>query len=231
MVAILEKYLHKNNYFRLTKADVKLQLISHPDYPSLKSITDTLDYFGIDNIAVNVPIESLGELPNSFLALLSHQENNSNTLVTKRRGKIVLQFEDGHLKTVSEEKFKEIWTGNIIAVEGAAEKRNVSIESSSVFIFLAVFGFLFLQIVSFNIPSFLLSLLSLAGLYLGYLIVSEEMGIHNKTVARVCRAVSKSSSCSEVIQAADSKLFGIALSDLCVVFFAAYLLTTSLLGC
>lgn len=230
MIVILEKYLHANNYFRIPKADLKLQLISHPDYPSLKSITDTLDYFGIANIAVNVPKEALEELPASFLALLNHQENDDCAWVTKIKNKIVLQFEDGHKKSLVENEFKAAWTGSIIAIEEVTDKKKVAIESSGVLIFLLLSAFLLLQAVSFSFSSLILSLLSLAGIYLSYLIVNEEMGIHNKTVARVCRAVSKNSTCSDVIAAANSKLFGISLSDVCVIFFTSYLLTIALLG-
>lgn len=231
MISILEKYLQTNNYFRIPKTDLKLQLISHPDYPSLKSITDTLDYFGIDNIAINAPKEALEQLPTSFLALLNHHENNSGVMVTKRNNKIILHFEDGHKKSLSENEFKEVWTGSIMAIEEATDKKKVALEHSSVLIFLLVSAFLLLQTVSFNLFSFVLSILSLAGIGLSYFIVNEEMGIHNKTVAKVCRAVSKTSTCSEVIKTASSKLFDtIALSDVCVVFFTSCFLTFSLFG-
>ena len=169
MIAILEKYLHKNNYFHLAKADVKLQLLSHPDYPSLKAITDTLDYFGVANIAINAPKEALDQLPVSFLALLNTQQSDSGVMATKKKNKIALHFEDGHRKILSEHEFKEIWTGDTVVIEEALYKEKSINYGSGVLVFLLVSVFAMLQAVSFSWPSFILSLLSLAGLYLSYL--------------------------------------------------------------
>ena len=55
----------------VSKTYLKQQLLSHPDYPSLLSITDTLNELGIDNAAVQVEKEQLGEITTPFLAHLN----------------------------------------------------------------------------------------------------------------------------------------------------------------
>ena len=81
LVKILQSYLKKEGY-SINLDDFKLQLLSNPSYPSVKSITDTLDYFGVENIAANVPKDALNQLPNFFLAILSNfqQFRQSSTI-------------------------------------------------------------------------------------------------------------------------------------------------------
>ncbi len=39
---------------------------SHPNYPSLLAITDSLTFIGIENIAAKVPFQHIEKLPNIF---------------------------------------------------------------------------------------------------------------------------------------------------------------------
>lgn len=79
LIKILQNYLKKENY-NIDRNDFKLQLLSNQSYPSVKSITDTLDYFNIENIAINVPKDALDQLPDFFLAILN---NNLSTTITQ----------------------------------------------------------------------------------------------------------------------------------------------------
>ena len=49
MEQIILSLLTNNSYLDINRELLNLQLLSHPDYPSLKAITDTLDYFEIEN--------------------------------------------------------------------------------------------------------------------------------------------------------------------------------------
>ena len=63
--------------------DLNLHLASHPEYPSLRSITDTLDYFDINNIAARVDKSSLSQLPRMFLAHLKGEVHMDFALVQR----------------------------------------------------------------------------------------------------------------------------------------------------
>jgi hypothetical protein len=54
----------------VSKSYLKQQLQSHPDYPSLLSITDTLNELCIDNTAIQIEKEILPEIPTPFIAHL-----------------------------------------------------------------------------------------------------------------------------------------------------------------
>lgn len=65
---LILKLPHRSNVYSVKRQDLHLQLLSHNEYLSLKSITDTQDYFGTENIAANIPKDILSQLPNYLLA-------------------------------------------------------------------------------------------------------------------------------------------------------------------
>lgn len=127
---VIYNYLKISGY-SVDKDDLNLQLISNPDYPSVKSITDTLDYFGIDNLTATVPKDSIEQLPDSFLAVVNKNKPHSIALLDRKKQKISLLLEDGSKQNVPVNTFKVMWEGIIIAVE----KNNVKLKlnTSSIF--------------------------------------------------------------------------------------------------
>lgn len=70
IAGIANKYLKSANY-NIENKTFEFQLETHPDYPSIKSISDTFDYFGIENLIAKVPKEILHKLPKFFIALFN----------------------------------------------------------------------------------------------------------------------------------------------------------------
>ena len=71
----LFQYLEKED-INIDKTEFEYQIQSHPDYPSLLSIADTLSFFNIDNGALRVDVSEIDLLPSRFIALLSEENNN-----------------------------------------------------------------------------------------------------------------------------------------------------------
>ena len=90
MIKLVDKYLDLNNFLNAKKEFEDL-FLSHPNYPSLFAITDSLNILSIDNIVIKVPKEQLHELPNSFLAIF----NNDLVLVDKTESSVVIETEKG----------------------------------------------------------------------------------------------------------------------------------------
>lgn len=67
--------LLRNNGIRVNKLKLEFQLLSHPSYPSLNSITGVLDRFAIENYALDIPkgMNLLNPLPNYFLTVVKRQ--------------------------------------------------------------------------------------------------------------------------------------------------------------
>lgn len=70
MQGIVIKYLSRLSYNSYIK-EFEEAYFSHPNFPSLLAITDSLSNNTIENIAANVPFKHIDELPNLFLTELT----------------------------------------------------------------------------------------------------------------------------------------------------------------
>ncbi|WP_298516912.1 vitamin K epoxide reductase family protein [uncultured Kordia sp.] len=231
MEHIILSLLTNNSYLDVNRELLNLQLLSHPDYPSLKAITDTLDYFEIENLAATVPKEALDQMPNCFLALVSGEKGDEVVLVEKKRNLVQIINADEKKEKLTEETFAERWTGTIVAVEEQEKTSSVqSIQQALPYFIVAAVASANV-ILNFSFPYLLYTALTLIGLYISILITREDLGIKSKAVAKVCGAISKNSTCGEVINTKGNKIFGIiSLSDASFVFFAGLFLILSSIG-
>ena len=118
---IVNKYIQLSNY-KVDSKSIDLQLLTHPDYPSIKAISDTYDYFGIENIVANVPFDALDQLPDSFIGLI----NNNLHLINKTKNSAYITNQKSEKQKISFEKLKETWNGIIIAIEPIQESKNTN---------------------------------------------------------------------------------------------------------
>jgi len=199
-----------NNY-------VKSQLLAHPDYPSLASITDTLDELNIENTAIQIEKENLHEVPVPFLAHL--RSNGGEFEIVKNRNDLEKQYP----------KFFERWSGVVVLVEkpvawkhkennvwllkerGERIKIAASVGLLSAFIIASV---LFAR----QWQQAALLFIAAAGTFISWLIASKDLGIENKLADQVC---GKEGDCNAVIQSKGANLpLGIVWSDVGMVYFS-----------
>lgn len=197
---------------------LKQQMKSHPDYPSLLSITDTLDYLGITNTAVQVEREVLSEIDTPFLA---HVNNSDEAFVICDNGES------------PEKKYPDFftnWDGIIVMAEkpegwqhaqnkellGKEKRNNLTLmlctgAAAAIAVAAACIG-------SYWLLTSLL-LLAAAGIFVSWMIVSKDLGIENKMADQVC---GKEKECTEVMQSKGAKLlFGAGMSDAGLLWFTA----------
>ncbi len=234
MQSLIQRLLSESNIFHIEENLLDLQLKSHPDVASIRAISDTLDYFGVDNLVANVPKDVLWQLPTSFLALIEENGDTELVLVKIKNEKITLFKSDNGKSIKTEDDFMAIWTGTIIAIEKEETSARPSLFAKyKAIFFIGLFVILIavIQFVNYELVAGLYSLLSLAGLYMSVLILQEELGVHNPTVAKFCNAISTTSSCNNVIKSDKNTFFHfIKLSDASVIFFAATTLITNIIG-
>lgn len=218
---IVNKYIQSSNY-KVEKNAIDLHLLTHPEYPSAKSISDTYDYFGIENIVANVPFEVINQLPENFISLI----NGKLHLVKKDKDFAYLI--DGKLQKtkISFDKLKESWNGFIIAIEEKEQKGNPNkIKKEYLFFSVLFLSCIVPSIIKFNISSIAFNVFTFIGFLISYFIVKETFGMNNKIINKFCDTVSKNHGCSNVINNVKAKLFNIiSLSDVCIVYFSSLLL-------
>ena len=87
-------YLNKLNY-SIDKEDFIFQLNSHPEFPSLLSISDTFDFFNIQHLAFSFDKNQVHELPEYFIGITKHPTRNY----------VFVQFKNGQFNYLNNGKY------------------------------------------------------------------------------------------------------------------------------
>ena len=222
---IVESVLIQNRIKNYDKKDLELQLQIHPNYPSFQSITDTLDYFFIDNIAVEVPIEALDQLPQSFISIIKTAEGYDEIVaVTNEDNTIKLKHTSLKKTSFSFQEFKEIWVPKVIAVELSNKPKLLSNKSIlHTILFLGLIAGLAISFYgrTWDIFQALFLLLSIAGVVLSFFAVRESLGIQSQAMHQFCTSIGNTS-CSDVINNNSGKIFkNLSLADAGMLFFGS----------
>ncbi|MFD2587380.1 vitamin K epoxide reductase family protein [Croceitalea marina] len=210
--------------------ELEFQLLSHPSFPSLHSITSVFDHFNIDNVALVVPKnkETIGLLPTFFLSTVS--PGNEYVIVSKKDNGISLFFEEGGTKSLSIQEFLEVWSGYVVSIEKAAEegysdnsaqplKRTLA---QAVIVVLLLGVFFMLKPNGFQSAHFALSIIGLA---ISILIIKHELGYASPVIDQLCDG-KKSTSCDDVLDSKGATILNLfKLSDIAVVYFLGLALT------
>ncbi len=222
---------------------------SHPDYPTLKSISDTLEKFGIDNSPVRIKPEDLYNLDDPFLAYVNNKGHNEFAYVHPLPSqKIKFTTENRAESTVPIDEFAGQFNGIAVLLDLKKAKPSiVNLERSKSQRF---FGFLIatiavstLTLLAFNFykssGSFFVNSTSivfltahLVGLSLAIALVLKGLGESGTLLNKVCR-VGKKADCDSVIKSKYSTVYaGIKWSDIGFIYFliALYLMSVNSMG-
>lgn len=208
----LEVVLH--DWLLLLRIDVPFsqleeKLLSHPEYPSLVAITDTLDDMDIPNTSVEMGLESLSAIEDPYLVFL-YSNGGEYALIKKDPVKEVPHFE-------------ERWANIVLVAERpegqkrkAPETIGYSLLAGIVMALLGGTAILLEKQWLFGI----LVLIHGVGILISGMIISSEMGIFNRMAGKLCN-----DSCDSIIGTKKSLPFaGISLADLCITWFTAQFL-------
>ena len=223
LVYLIEKFLDSNKYL-LNPEEVKLQLLSHPSFPSLHSITGLLDHFGIENLALEVSkdLATLKELPEVFITTTVHGEY---VLANNHEDRIRILYGNENRKNISIAEFLTLWSGFIIVVEPNEIKeetnRKTYYNTNLPYYLLAIVAtgiFFGHKVILFNSLHFTLSL---AGIIISGFILKHEFGFKSKLVDKLCSS-NETTNCDAVLNSDAAQIHkNIKLSDLCLVYFSS----------
>lgn len=228
---VLDLFLRKNKYY-FNKRELQLQLEAHPNYPSVRSFTDILDFYRVEHIAATVPEESFDQLPNSWLAVVSPKGFRQIALVERQVDQVKLASGEGHIE-LSKTDFLKQWEGIVLAVE-PNENSNPGWQSSSLMSILSALLLLSLGAVLWfqgaGWHHILYTSLAALGLYLSILVLKAELGFQSTISEKWCR-INAATDCTEVITSKGSKLpMNISLGDMALIFFVLTICTTVFLA-
>ncbi|PWA11310.1 vitamin K epoxide reductase family protein [Flavobacterium laiguense] len=218
MIKLVNQYLSLNFYLNI-KEEFEESFLSHPNYPSVFAITDSLDMLSIENIAIKVPKEQLGELPDSFLAIF----NDDLVLVTKNGKTIQIETEKGVKSILAIDDFCKGWNGIIVAVEPnqaitTEGKANVRWIAYSFPIISLILLSIFYN--SYSVSNSILLFTSIVGVLVSIFIIQEKFGLKNEIVSKFCN-INPNTSCDSVIQSQKGEINKwVSFTDLPLLFFS-----------
>ena len=200
---------------------LKKRIASHPDYPSILAVADSLQQLGISHAVARANKENLGALP---LPALLHLDEAGGSLLPIYNKKELER---------TREKLSH-WSGVLIKAEPAgqiADKENTkALEEDkrskilNSILMLATVGLVAIPLsLSFSLMQLLLTVTALVGVGIGYVLFAKDLGITYRAVESFCNA-GTGAGCGKVLRSEDGKLLGfITLSDLTLGYFVAQL--------
>jgi uncharacterized membrane protein len=224
MINIVKKYLNKN-LFSDRVAAFETLFHSHPNYPSMYAITDSLELLSIENLVLKVPKEQLTGLPDSFLAFYA----NNFVMVSKKEDNISIETERGNQKKISYENFLSNWDGVILAIAPNETSQKPTSKTSHKTLWYALTSLSILIALSlffYGLKSFygLFLLNAIVGFVVSVLIILQKMDIQNTLASKICNSIGDDS-CDSVIKSSKNKGNKILdFSDLPLLFFGINLM-------
>lgn len=217
------EYLKKER-IPLDVKEFEYQLQSHPGYPSLIAVTDTLSYFNISTLPYKFSFENLSLLPSRFLAFL-------------KSGFSLIETEDDVIRKngliISEDSLKEQWHDIVLIIEeteiDSVETNSQSRFNYALLTFLGSFIALILLIhYKAGLHQVLLIASAFAGLVIAIETVKQSLGIHSMLTSKLCSGTGNND-CTTVVGSKKWRLLQVInLSDVCVIFFSVEIAALSL---
>lgn len=213
---------------KITHTTISKELLLHPDYPSLLSISDVLSNYSIENVTVKIGVHKIRELPVPFIAQIRH----------KQRTEVFVVIEDAD----DVDKFKDIFTGYVLIpdAEDAVREPNYNrlrreervryISNGIIIIVIPVLLLILIAgaIISNGIRAMafpvIFSLLSFTGVIFTILLLSHQVESHNPLLQKICK-VGKKVNCGEILDSPASKILGISWSVIGFSYFMGVILS------
>lgn len=221
IVDIIYKYSKKEGLY-IDRGEFVFQLQSHPNYPNLVAVIDTLNFFDIPSGAFSIEPEEYYLLPSNFITFLNLHDKTEPYLIEK--------IEQDYFYNVGKRKNKIIETefsnktnGIFLFIEN--EEKSKSPKSSKNIKFLPLILLVCLLVYqiflkSTNFTNTIFLLFSTIGLSLSIVALKDTFGINGSFLNNLCNANS-GADCTTVINSKKWKIFEhVNFSDLSLLFFS-----------
>jgi uncharacterized membrane protein len=228
---------------KVTFSAIKEKLSEHPNYPSLLSISDMMNYLGVANTSVLLnDFKNIFDIGSPFVAQVSKDDNLLFALIYDVHEEYILWYNPflNKKETIHIFKFKELFTGYVQLYSPDTDsgdkyykqkrhKENINVFIETIFItllplFLLTSGFI--AIISNGIESIFplfYAIFLFLGCIMSYMLVSYDHGKSNPFVDKLC-SVAPKANCSAVLNSSASQIFGIHWSMIGFSYFLGTLL-------
>jgi hypothetical protein len=222
---------------RVTKNTIYDEVIKHPDYPSISTISSVLDRWGMPNGAFNVSVQELKEVPIPFVAHLK-SDNGEFALVTSiTHENLIISNQKWQRRRIDFLEFSQIYGGRVLLASSDGTsgdpdyikkrmREKLQALSMPALLFFIILSLIYKIIVSNEVSSIVAAWLitKSIGLVIAILILIKHMDIGNSWVDKVCLGQGRFD-CGEILNAKASKVFfGVSWAELGALYFGSTLL-------
>ena len=199
-----------------TQQFLKEKILTHPQYPSLLAISETLEEYGVESMAAKLGPDRLDDFPLPGIVQVSLPNGSYFNVITAVSENLVSLFdEEGKKKDVSRLDFLKSWTGVSLLVEAGEDAAEPEIKQKTrdqqiikgvaavcgvSLLSWLVFGIVENEISGLHLLYFVLKLL---GLFISAVLLWYQQDKDNPTLQKFCSG-GKSVDCNSVL---DSKTF------------------------
>lgn len=221
----LFQYLEKEGIF-IDKTEFLFQMQSHPDYPSLLSVGDTLSFFGVVNGIIRVSFSDLENLPNRFVTLLKEGQGKPEFCFIEKKEEYYFCNKNNKSNKISQSLLEQQWNSVVLLVETSETENTPKANKSSFALPLLCLGFLLAVLFAFqeNWQTSLFFSFAVLGMLFSIAALKDLFGTKSKMLNKFCN-ITATTSCITVLSSDKWKLFKyLNFNDLSVVFFGSQLL-------
>ena len=207
---------------RVTRATLRDKLWLHPDFPSLTSLSDTLDELKVDNMAAHLTPEQLLEIPLPALAYLDSEGGFFAPVSAIAPDAVEWWHNQRGWQKDSLAGFNQKWNGVTLLIEPTERSGEANYASSrkkqllerlrlpfvalSLLVCLSVWAGVYHAPLATALPYYVLLLVYTAGLAVSGLLVWYSLDADNPFLRRICQLNARTS-CSTVLNTSAAKLF------------------------
>lgn len=221
MLKSVTAYLQKTNHGPIIDG-FEAHYNSHPNYPSLLAVTDTLTQLNIENIAAKVPFKHIDQLPNKFIAELN-VDSQESYLISKTKEGFIAENDLGNIIKGTIAELEKYWAEVILIIEENEKSlKNKTTENYS-FAFpflLIIFSIITIYNYKSNLIESVFIVLSSIGLFVSVEIIKTYFKDSTSIESKFCTANQKFSCKSIISSKGYSFSKYVEFVDLPIVFFS-----------
>ena len=207
------------------------ELLIHPDYPSLLSISDILTALNIENAAFRIDADELINVPCPFIAHTTLNDGDFILIHKISESTVIVSNEKWNKHKLSSEEFNKIFAGIVLTANVLTPKSInfsgifirskwplINLSLVAIFIYAIVFHTSYLQNISWQLVS--LTIFKTAGLITSILLLIQSIDSNNPLIQKLCKGGSKTD-CKNILSSKAAKVFeGLTWSEVGFFYFA-----------
>lgn len=230
LVSLCVLFLRSLNV-KVSRSSVNEQLENHPDFPSLFALSECLRQWNVENAAVKIDPSSIAELPTPFVTTTTKDANGSFVIVHEIEASQITVEDHAGLKSKYDlGRFCENWDGVALLAEPNDDsgelnyreniKRDLSHSMRRWVIASALASTILLIVVhwAFSWQIILLLLVNALGIAVAAVLVSLQFDTKKTANMAFCK-ISTNADCERVLSSPASKIFGISMAEIGLVYF------------